>query len=139
MTPRTTGRVRTKPGTKRTLEGWHANALDAQFGAEDFEVLDKTLTVVPNLRIVAFLGREARKRGLSYPVATAAELVSCLGSDKFELVGHRIDGETVGRAMSQMWFPIAHEGEFLSRIYLALLRCEAEANLARPTPTIAGR
>jgi hypothetical protein len=121
---------------KRTVEGWRGNALAVAFSKDDLDLLDNVLTVVPILRIVAALGREARKRGLRYPVAGPADLVARLGKDTLTYGRHRVDRATIEHAMPESWFPIAHEGELLSRIHLALLRCEAEAAQAAPRPAI---
>jgi hypothetical protein len=121
---------------KRTVEGWRGNALAVEFCEDDLDLLDNVLTVVPILRIVAALGREARKRGLRYPVAGPADLVACLGKDTLTYGVHRVTRATIEHAMPEGWFPIAHEGELLSRLHLALLRCEAEAAQMRPRPAI---
>jgi hypothetical protein len=42
-------------------------------------------------------------------------------------MGHRVDGQTIVQALADEWFPLAHEGEFLSVVHLALMRCRAEA------------
>jgi hypothetical protein len=36
--------------------------------------------------------------------------------------------------MPASWFPIAHEGDLLSRVHLALIRCELEAAQRLPAP-----
>lgn len=112
---------------KRSEEGWRANALELCLGANDVDLLDRILCVVPELRIVTFLAQQARKRDLKYPISTVAELAGYLGRDCFELAGYRIDRKAVIDAMPGEWFPIAHEGEFLSAIHLALHRCRREA------------
>jgi hypothetical protein len=121
---------------KWTFEGWRGNALPVAFSADDLDLLDNVLTVMPILRIVAALGREARRRGLRYPVAGPADLVACLGKDTLTYGVHRVTRATIEHAMPEGWFPIAHEGELLSRLHLALLRCEAEAAQIRPRPAI---
>jgi hypothetical protein len=121
---------------KRTVEGWRGNAFPVEFSEDDLDLLDNVITVVPILRIVAAIGREARRRGLRYPVAGRADLVTCLGKHTLTYPGHRVDRTTIEHAMPESWFPIAHEGELLSRIHLALLRCEAEAAQMLPRPTI---
>jgi len=128
-----------RDGGERTVEGWRANALEIDFSADDVDLLDNVITVVPILRIVAAIGKEARKRGLRYPVATAADLARYLGSESLLYGRHRVDPESIGRTMPDTWFPIAHEGELLSRVHLALLRCEMEAAQHYPRPAIHNR
>lgn len=121
---------------RRTEEGWRATALELSLSAEDLDLLDRVLTVVPILRIIAAVGQEARKRGLRYPVSGVEALQACLGNDRLVLGQHRIDGDSIARAMPHGWFPIAHEGELLSRVHLALLRCEMEAEQMAPRPVL---
>jgi len=127
------------PRGKRSLEGWRGNALRVEFCADDLDLLDNVITVVPILRIVAAIGQEARKRGLHYPVASVADLGGCLGKASLHYLNHRIDPETIAHTMPESWFPIAHEGELLSRVHLALLRCEMEAAQMGPRPAIHSR
>lgn len=110
-----------------TLEGWRSNSLELRLESQDLDLVDEVLCLNPELRIVTFLGQQARQRDLAYPVETAEQLVEALANDSFELVGHRVDSRTIVRALADEWFPMAHEGEFLSAAYLALVRCRAEA------------
>ncbi|RJF90355.1 hypothetical protein [Sphingomonas cavernae] len=119
---------------KRTLAGWRGGAIDLQLAPEDLALLDNVLAIAPVLRIVTAIGQEARRRGLRYPVADRGALQSCIGADALKLGGHRIDADAVAHMMPESWFPIAHEGELLSRVHLALLRCEFEAAQAAPRP-----
>ena len=131
-------KARKRPGKnqsgKRTLEGWRANAIDLKLGVDDLDLLDNVTAVYPLLRIVTAIGQEARRRGVKYPIASGLELQSYLKGVKLVLGNHRIDRDAVVRTMPDAWFPIAHEGELLSRVHLALLRCEAEAAQLAPRP-----
>lgn len=121
---------------ERNVAGWRGNAMDLRLGPDDLDLLDNVLTVVPILRIVAAIGQEARKRGLKYPVSAAGDLVSHLGDKPLRLGEHRVDKQTIVHAMAESWFPIAHEGELLSRVHLALIRCEREAEQMGPRPAL---
>jgi hypothetical protein len=121
---------------ERTLEGWRANCIKLKLGVEDLDLLDNVTAIAPLLRIVTAIGQEARRRGVTYPVANAHELQSRLKRVKLVFGNHRIDSEAVARTMPDAWFPIAHEGELLSRVHLALLRCEAEAAQLAPRPVL---
>jgi hypothetical protein len=112
-----------------SIEGWQAAAAAAElrFDADDIDLLDLVLCVVPELRIVAFLGQQARRRALAYPVTTAHHLVKALAGETYDLHGHRVNNKTIAHSLPEEWFPIAHEGQLLSAIYLALLRCRTEA------------
>jgi len=136
-TPRKTSEATTHG--RRTIAGWRANALQLQLTSDDLDLLENVITVVPILRIVVAIGREARKRGLTYPVSGVSGLQACLGTDRIILAGHRIDNDTIASVMPEGWFPIAHEGELLSRVHLALLRCEMEAYQLTPRPAFQPR
>jgi hypothetical protein len=118
------------------LDGWRGNAIALELSAGDLDLLDNVITLVPILRIVAAIGQEARKRNVQYPVKGVADLGACLAKTSLLLGNHRIDSETIARTMPDAWFPIVHEGELLSRVHLALLRCEMEAAQMRPRSAI---
>jgi hypothetical protein len=110
----------------RSLEEWRGDTAGLSLSADDLDLVDNALCVIPELRAVVFLGREARRRGLQYPVTEAAQLVGLLRGDSFLLLGHRVDAESIEHALPAEWFPLAHEGELLSVIHLGLRRCQAE-------------
>ena len=110
-----------------TIEGWRANALQLHLGNADLDLLDAALCIVPELRIVVLLGQLARSRRLAYPVVSTKTLADCLGDDTFDLAGHRVNAQAILHTMPEAWFPIAHEGELLSAIHLALVKCRTEA------------
>jgi hypothetical protein len=63
---------------RRTLDGWRGRAIALELSADDLDLLENVITVVPSLRIVAAIGQEARKRNLRYPVNGVADLVKHL-------------------------------------------------------------
>jgi hypothetical protein len=129
-------RAKSRMRGRRSPEGWRADALELQLSPDDLDLLDNVLTVVPILRIVAAIGQETRRRGMTYPVSAVAELQSLLGDDTLVYGDHRIDRDTIAQAMPESWFPVTHEGELLSRVHLALLRCEFEAPQMTPRPAL---
>ena len=137
--PAKSRRNQEKVADKDGTIGWRANALPLKLSPEDLGLLDNVMTVTPVLRIVAAIGQEARRRGLTYPISAVADLQSRLGSDSLSFADHRVDADAIARTMPESWFPIPHEGEFLSRVHLALLRCEMEAALLAPRPVLRGR
>jgi hypothetical protein len=108
--------------------------MDLDLCADDLPLLDHVLAIAPLLRIVVAIGQEARRRNVRYPVKDAADLQSYLDGKSLCYANHRVDKEAIARMMPDSWFPLAHEGELLSRIHLALLRCEAEAAALAPVP-----
>jgi hypothetical protein len=96
------------------------------FDESDRDLLDTVLHVVPDLRVTAYIGKLARQRGLSYPVHTAEQLADLIGDERMEVGEFIIDANAVESGLIPEMFPLAHEGEFLSSVYLALLRCRAE-------------
>jgi hypothetical protein len=110
----------------RSLDAWRGDTCGLALEQEDLELVDNVLCIVPGMRAVAFLGREARKRGLKYPVTSVWQLIELLRGDTFLLSGHRVDAKAIADALHKEWFPLAHEGELLSVIHLGLRRCEAD-------------
>ena len=82
----------------RSLDAWRGDTAWCPLGDDDLELVDNVLCLVPELRVVAFLGREARKRGLKYPVTSVKQLTALLRKDSFMLRGHRVDAELPGRS-----------------------------------------
>jgi len=110
----------------RSLEAWRGDTCGLSLKKEDLGLVDNVLCIVPGMRAVAFLGREARRRGLKYPVTSVAQLTELLRGDTFLLSGHCVDARTIASALHEEWFPLTHEGELLSVIHLGLRRCEAD-------------
>lgn len=114
----------------RSLKGWRGAAHPLTLTEEDLELVDLVLTIHPELRVVLDIGQRLRAHRLGYPVESVDTLVTLLGKQQLRLGPHRIDAESVISAMAPEWFPIAHEGELLSMIHLALVRCQHDGALA---------
>jgi hypothetical protein len=115
-----------EPTGTRSLEGWHGQTLALSLGEGDLELVDSVLCLVPELRAVVRFGQEARRRGLTYPVGSAKQLLAVLRKESFRLGEQRVDAASIVHALAKEWFPLAHEGEFLSVVHLAIRRCLAE-------------
>ncbi|HJT58916.1 MAG TPA: hypothetical protein VJ761_20575 [Ktedonobacteraceae bacterium] len=114
-----------------TLEGWRGPAIPLSLSEADLGLLDLVLCVYPELRIVAYLGQIARSRELTYPIENVQQLVEAIGEDRFELGEHLIDAEQIAKAMPEEWFPLSHEGDFLTVVHRTLVRCSTEAAASR--------
>ena len=114
-----------------TPASWRGPAIPLSLTEADLDLLDLVLCVYPELRIVALLGQLARARGLRYPVESVRQLVELAGDERMELGEHLVDAEQIGDAIPEEWLPIAHEGEFLTVVHRALVRCSAEASARR--------
>lgn len=114
-------------------QAWHGPGADLQFEPEDFEVLDLTLGQIPELRICALALKRARARKLKYPVRNAKALSVLIGKGQFVGGGHKISTADIGRYMPADFFPLANEGELVSGIYIALMRCKHEEALKMQT------
>jgi hypothetical protein len=114
-------------------QAWHGPCADLQFEPEDFEVIDLTLGQIPELRICALALKRARARKLKYPVRNAKALSVLIGKGKFEAGGHKISPSDIGRYMPTDFFPLANEGDLVSGIYMALMRCRHEEALKMQT------
>jgi hypothetical protein len=109
-----------------TPENWSMLSRGISFDEQDYELLEMVLHVVPDLRVTAYIGKRARQCELKYPVLTAEQLAMLMGEERIEVGEFSIDRNAVLNALTPEMFPLAHEGEFLSCVYLALLRCRAE-------------
>jgi hypothetical protein len=114
-----------------TLDGWAGSARDLDLGSADRDLLDLVLCVYPDLRATACLGQMARDRGLQYPITDLDQLVDALGGSRIELGEHVVEESTVRDAMSEEPLPLMHEGEFLSAVHRALVRCRVRESLRR--------
>jgi hypothetical protein len=107
---------------------WHGAGADLRFEPSDFEVVDLVLGQIPELRICAFALKRARATKLQFPIAEAKTLFPLLEKRQFEGGGHEFGTKDIATFMPPEFFPILDEGEFVSRMYVALLRCKHEEN-----------
>jgi hypothetical protein len=116
-------------GNLAVIDGWLAPGKGIEFEQGDFDVLDLVLSLQPELRICALAVKRARTAGITYPIETV-EVLSNLVGEGFSGAGHRISIEDVPYFIPQVYLPIEHEGELVSRVYLGLIRCREEISLA---------
>jgi hypothetical protein len=101
---------------------WRAFGEQIEFTAEDWEVLDLTLSLVPDLRICAVALKYARAKKVRYPIESVGDLIKHLENGRFMAGRHLINAEEIKTYMQEGFFPIEHEGALLSRMYAALGR-----------------
>jgi hypothetical protein len=111
---------------KEARVAWHGSGADLEFLPSDFEVVDLVLGLIPELRVCAVALKRARAAGLKFPVTNPQGLFALFDGKIFTGAGHRFDTSDVSRCMPPEFFPIASEGELVSRIYIALIRCKHE-------------
>jgi len=109
---------------------WQGASAEIAFEPADFDVLDIALSLIPELRIAALVVKRARQAKINYPIDRAEVLVALLGKKRIVVAGHRIAPDDVAAYLPPEFFPIAHEGELVSRAYLGLMRCSYEVGLA---------
>ena len=119
--------------THPEIVSWRGHSASIEFDADDFEVVDQTLNLIPELRICALAAKRARHAKLRYPVENVEQLVALLDGKSFSGGGHDINADLIRRFMPEEFFPITHEGELISRAYIALLRCVHELRIADST------
>ena len=107
------------------LELWRGAGIDIKFEPADFEVTELALGIIPELRICALALKWARKAGIKYPVEDVEQILKAFPHKKFQGGGHEITAEGIRALMASEYFPIQHEGELLSKAYLALMRCKS--------------
>jgi hypothetical protein len=119
--------------TESTLEGWAAVGADVKFDQDDFEILDLTLHLIPELRICAMALKRARKQGIEYPIKSAAELSKLLEQRIETGCGRSISSTAISKYTKKEFFPIEHEGHLVSTVYLGLMICRTQMAVASPT------
>ena len=104
-------------------KGWSGNAETIVFSPEDFDAVNIALSLDLELRIVAEAIVRARKIGLAYPVERTESLRALLDKGRvFKAGGHQITAKDLDRFIVQADFPITHEGELATVVYVALHR-----------------
>lgn len=108
---------------------WSGIAASVTLDDGDGEVMEAALSLVPELRIVAFYLKRARALSLRYPLESVDELEALLAGDGETMGDHRVDAEGLRRYVVTVDFPVDHEGDLASLIYAALGRCSARDKL----------
>ncbi|MEV4807293.1 hypothetical protein AB0K18_45475 [Nonomuraea sp. NPDC049421] len=114
--------------SQKTPPNWKLPGEQITFQPADFDVLDLTLHVVPELRICALAVKLAQETGVVYPITSHATIAGLLPGKKFSAAGHHITAAAISRYVPEEFFPINHPGELAERLYMALLRCRAESS-----------
>jgi hypothetical protein len=121
----------------KTRKLWEGHGGDIVFQPEDFDILDLTLSLMPELRICAAAVKRARSAKLRYPISSPDQLNALLDNGKHASSGgHEIKAEDIPKYMPKEFFPIEHEGALISRIYIALIRCNQETMQKRVAPEL---
>ncbi len=110
----------------RSLQGWRGHQVELSLGERELDLVDNALCLMPELRAVIRFGQEARRLGVTYPISSAKQLIGLLKGHSLRLGELRVDAKSMAHALAKEWFPLAHEGELLSAIHLAIRRCQAE-------------
>lgn len=108
---------------------WRALGEPITFTAKDLEVLDLTLSLVPDLRICALALKHARARKVDYPIKSIEALIGHLDEGRLVAGKHVIEADEVRRYLHEGFFPIEHEGALLSAVYAGLGRQRSELAL----------
>ena len=114
----------------RSLQGWRGHQVELSLGEQDLELVDNALCLIPEVRAVVRFGQEARRLGIGYPITSPKQLMGFLKGQSLRLGELRVDAKSMAHALAKEWFPLAHEGELLSAIHLAIRRCQAESDAA---------
>jgi hypothetical protein len=112
---------------KEERRSWHGAGADLEFEPSDFEVVDLVLGQIPELRICATALKRARAAKLTFPINEPKSLFGLFQGKKFKGGGHEFGTDEAVTYMPPEFFPINHEGELVSRMYTALVRCKHEA------------
>jgi hypothetical protein len=112
---------------RSTVESWRGQLPTSGFVPDDVDLLDLALSAAPALRAATMLVKTARERGFGYPVESATRVSELLGGDLVEAGEFTVPARALTEAIPPEFFPLAHEGELLSALHMAFLRCRAEA------------
>jgi hypothetical protein len=97
------------------------------FEAEDVELLQHVVELVPELLAVALAAKRARAVGLRFPVKQVQDLFLVLGQEETLAVGRHVLGrKAISRFMPEGYFPIEDEDQLLHRSYVAMMACREE-------------
>jgi hypothetical protein len=124
--------VAAEKGNRRgAIQAWLGAGSDITFEPDDFEILDLTVGLMPELRICAQAVKMARAAGIRYPIDGPDEIVDVVDEHTgFVGGGYEFSRERARVFLSPDLFPIEHEGELISRVFLALMRARREGALA---------
>jgi hypothetical protein len=114
---------------KEERRAWHGAGADLQFEPSDFEIVDLVLGQVPELRICATALKRARAAKLKFPIEKPESIFPLFQNKKFQGGGHEFGTSDVVSYMPLEFFPMNNEGDFVSRIYTALIRCKHEETM----------
>jgi hypothetical protein len=110
-----------------TVDGWRGTTSQLHLAPEDLDLVSLVLHLDPELCALTWLAQQARLRGLRYPVKRPADLAALVAGDPIQVADHHVSAQSVMEALDEAWFPLTHEGEFLSVLRLALVRCRGTA------------
>lgn len=109
---------------------WLGPGSEIVFEPDDFEVLNLVVGLKPELGICALAVKRARQARVTYPIESRKQIASLLGEDRaISIAGHRLTVKSIDDYMPDEHFPIENEGELVSRVYIALGRCNREAQI----------
>ena len=129
---------------KQDRIAWHGAGADIRFSADDFEVLDLVLGQNPELRVCAWALKQALAAKVKFPIKSARAVGALMRGKAFNAGGHSFTARDVPRLMPAEHFPIRNEGDLVSRVYIALIRCRHEHTMrahssASPSPARGAR
>jgi hypothetical protein len=103
---------------------WTGGTKAIDLNPDDFQPMDVALSLAPELRLVALAVVRARRAGIAYPLSSPRQIEHLL-EGKRDLVagGRHIDARHIQRYLTASDFPIEHEGDLASTVYLVLNRC----------------
>ncbi len=117
----------------KNLKNWVGAGADIDFVPEDFDILDVTISIFPELRICAQVLKLARQEQVEYPIVSINSLTKLMPDKTVRLGGHIIDAAAIKAFMPDDHLPILDEGDLVSKTYMALLRCKAKGSESNPS------
>lgn len=107
---------------------------DVTFPAEDIDILNEVLDIVPELKVCAFAVRQRRKSGVAYPITSYDGLFNLFEGEDLAIANHRINRKLIERYLHPGLLPINDDQALMRAVYLALSACNNDLNWALQAP-----
>lgn len=107
---------------------------DVTFLAEDVDILNEALDIVPELKVCAVAVRQRRKTGTAYPITDDDTLFNLFEGEELAIANHRINRKLIGRYVHPGLFPINDDQALMRAVYLALSACNNDLAWALQAP-----
>ena len=107
---------------------------DVRFAAEDVDILNEVLDIVPELKVCVFAVRQRRSLGVAYPITGHDAVFDLFEGEELAIANHFINRKLIGRYLHPELFPINDDQSLMRAVYLALAACNQDLSWALQAP-----